>query len=490
MNITKFTRALVAWGVLTLQPLWALAGTGTDNDPWTVCASGCDYTSVQSAVDNAALANGHFVEVQDAAHTESMNSVNHTNITIRAQSGLTVTWTNATAGDYCIQDASSASDGWIIDGFKFQGTGTNDDRGILLNTADDWTVRSCDFDNLRCAIQDNASGGGSGGTWQTIRVTNPQATQLLDAAFFLIDRDGVTIDDVIYDGRGVDATTWDEVFQVRSSNNLTVTNWTSYLDDNEDGRHIYFLNGGDTILVQDFYFEGGSTVAVYISGSDNTHAWTDHEFSYGQFVNWATYALEWENTGITTPGGFSRRLLVHHTDFYGDDTDSEKGLVFAEVTAHATAYANTFHDITEQGIYGQAPRYLNIFDNEFYNNVQPIGFAANSAVSGYHQYGSNIFNNLFDGDCADGCIHVQNFFGVSMPQDSLLSIGGNTYTNVTDVGRWTDTSNTITDFSTLALWQAELATHGNIKVHDLGSAEDPTDIARRRGVRAMMRGRF
>ncbi|MEM1093376.1 MAG: choice-of-anchor Q domain-containing protein [Bacteroidota bacterium] len=66
----------------------------------TVCASGCDFTTITAAI--AAASNGQVIEVQDATHTEAGITVNK-NLTIRGQGASSTTVqaaaTRATAGN-------------------------------------------------------------------------------------------------------------------------------------------------------------------------------------------------------------------------------------------------------------------------------------------------------------------------------------------------------------------------------------------------------
>jgi hypothetical protein len=79
----------LAWGLLPAQAVHA--------DTYTVCATGCDFTTIQAAIDDAGVAAGDVIDVTAAVHTEAGIAVSK-DVTIQGQGAdSTIVQAHATA---------------------------------------------------------------------------------------------------------------------------------------------------------------------------------------------------------------------------------------------------------------------------------------------------------------------------------------------------------------------------------------------------------
>ncbi len=105
MYTNYFFTALLAFSLLFLSSHTASAATHT------VCASGCDYTTIQAAVD--AAQSNDIIEIMDAVHTESNIIISNKSLTIKGQG----------QNETIVQAADAPEN--AVDGIFVVGTGNN-----------------------------------------------------------------------------------------------------------------------------------------------------------------------------------------------------------------------------------------------------------------------------------------------------------------------------------------------------------------------------
>jgi hypothetical protein len=150
-------------------------------DTYTVCAAGCDFTTIQAAIDDASVARGDVINVTDAIHTE-MGIVVNKDVTIQGQGAFSTTvQAHATAGRandrvfFIANGATVTIKGMTIrhgnptstpesgGGIRNEGTLTLEDSVVRDNSAsagggifNDGTLTL-----VNCAISDNEARGGA-----------------------------------------------------------------------------------------------------------------------------------------------------------------------------------------------------------------------------------------------------------------------------------------------------------------------------------------
>jgi pectin methylesterase-like acyl-CoA thioesterase len=110
----------------------------------TVCASGCDYSSIQSAVNVAS--DGDTICVYNGTYIGSHN-INKPNITLKGE-GVDVVVLHGTEGVNIVEIGGGPSDapGCIVEGFNFNATSS--DLGVVVfSTAPNCIIRNTIFDS-------------------------------------------------------------------------------------------------------------------------------------------------------------------------------------------------------------------------------------------------------------------------------------------------------------------------------------------------------
>ena len=84
-------------------------------DTYTVCAVGCDFTTIWAAINDAGTVNGDTISVTDATHTEAGITVNK-NLTIQGQGvSNTIVQANAARGAASLDRLAQLEIGYRLD---------------------------------------------------------------------------------------------------------------------------------------------------------------------------------------------------------------------------------------------------------------------------------------------------------------------------------------------------------------------------------------
>lgn len=474
--------------------LMVLTATAFGQTTISVCPSGCDQTTITAALVPAVA--GDTIELRAATaggtitHAETVTSSADATITIQGRAGDTIYWTPAANAAYALTISNTANDGWTISNINFDNkAGTADSRGIFVNsTIDNTAISDCAFDSLSIAVYFGGSFANATVTLSDLTVTNPQATATLNTpGLYLHNATNLTVDGFTFDGSGVAGTNWNQVINVRAATPIDLKHINSTLDNAEDGRHISFDDGGADILIENSSFVGGASRLIYFfsNGASATEHYDDVVIRFNYFYGGSDYHVEWENAAIAWIGNANKNIVVHGNDFVGDGTNTLHGPVFAEMVVGGAITNNRIWDMTGSGILLQDARHCIVSGNQIYNSVSGIGISANGGTP-YNQYGCIISGNYVIGGGASGAISISNYSAGAALQDSMLSLVGNVYVGVTDVGRWTGPGNATSDMSTLSAWIDTLNTRkdstkpGEIIAVEIGTVDDPGNLGQYR----------
>ena len=182
-NLVRGIRLLVIAALLAGLALGVMPMPVAHADTHTVCAVGCDFTSIQDAINGAV--NGHTISVTDATHTEPGIAVNK-NLTIQGQGASNTTvQANAARGaatarvfsiavgstvtirDMTIRHGNVTSSGG--GGIRNQGTLTLENVTVKDNDASDGGGiynGEADLTLTNCTVSGNTAGDDGGGIYQ------------------------------------------------------------------------------------------------------------------------------------------------------------------------------------------------------------------------------------------------------------------------------------------------------------------------------------
>ncbi|MEW6218264.1 MAG: choice-of-anchor Q domain-containing protein [Thermodesulfobacteriota bacterium] len=120
-------------------------GTLTVVNPITVCASGCDYTSIQGAISSGSTPSGAYILVKNGTYSENVN-FGGKNVYVYSENGAANTTIQGAAGNNPVltfsngETASAVVDGFTIDN---QFSGAEKDRGIFISNNAAPTIKNC-----------------------------------------------------------------------------------------------------------------------------------------------------------------------------------------------------------------------------------------------------------------------------------------------------------------------------------------------------------
>ncbi|MHB8882716.1 MAG: choice-of-anchor Q domain-containing protein [Thermodesulfovibrionales bacterium] len=234
--------------------------------PKTVCASGCDYTTIQAAVN--AISSGQTVLVSPGTYPERVYfDGNDSNKTVRSVCGPDDTIINASGVTYGVEVTGST--GSVVDGF-----------GITAGTIGVYLHHSSVSTNImieNCRVHDNSGGGIYCGDTSSMTVNNSEIyanTAGTGAGMYLMEGTSSVNDTVIRDnhatmnGGGAGTGLW---------NNTTFTN-TTIKDNRADGSGGGFAQTSDSSTAT-FYRSSitgniastGSGGGIYVQGESGSY---------------------------------------------------------------------------------------------------------------------------------------------------------------------------------------------------------------------------
>ena len=246
----------------------------------TVCASGCDFTTIQGAISDAGTTNGKVVRVSNGTYSENIN-FNGKLITVQSVNGAANTKiqganssTNLSVVKFITGETSSA----VLDGFTIDNqTVDNAARGIYISGASPTIKNSIIEGN----IARFASGGGGG-----VYISNSVPT--FDTCIIRANESA--------DSAG-NGTPGGGMYITGAASGATITNSTI----GGSGKANYATLGGG------IYFTGSSTGALSISGSTITY--NSANAGGGIYMTGVTTTTTITNTSVSnnaaiyTPGG-------------------------------------------------------------------------------------------------------------------------------------------------------------------------------------------
>lgn len=300
-----------------------VAGPASAADTWTVCATGCDSTTIQGAVDLAAP--GDTVTVAAGTYTEIVN-VNVADLVLQgAQAGVDArTRTGATETIILGGQFKLLADGLTIDGFTFDmnststsaTTGTGLDGLTIINNIIENGVQGLVFDNpgpAAALVQHNSFRNNSGNGIQMFGLSNSQNVSILANDFS--GGHGAAIN-VIGSHLTIDGNTSTNDYTlvvVTDSQDVTISN--NVMTDADAGSGIFLGLGNDGVVVSGNSLDsaaapGDDTSAIRISTAFGGPAASKNYTITGNIVTGG-----WSHAIRTSAGAYDGSLAAHGNQF-------------------------------------------------------------------------------------------------------------------------------------------------------------------------------
>jgi hypothetical protein len=244
--------------ISTYDQLFVFAGVGTEGDPYTVCAAGCDYTSINAAF--AAVSTGDYIEVQGTYSTSTetwpLSTEGKSNITLTCDSqAVTIAPGSGEAQPFFNLTTSTVISGCTLDGSSV----TNSNPLFNMYLGSDVSITNNVIENFVFAA-------GDGSIVSNNDITYERSTTGVISLFDIASWDDVTITsntiDYTYTGSENNYIFTDG----GTIDNLTISSNTIAVAESTNGTLLFNVQyGGSSMLIQ------GNTVR-YAGGENQVPA--------------------------------------------------------------------------------------------------------------------------------------------------------------------------------------------------------------------------
>jgi parallel beta-helix repeat protein len=372
-----------------LLTLLAFVSVGCAADTYTVCTSGCNYTSIQAAI-NAAQP-GDTIIVRDGTYTENVE-VNVANLTLRSENGSAFTTVLA---------AVNASDVFLVTANSVTIT------GFTVRNANDSASAACGI-HLHSVHHCIVSGNNASGNYRGIYLFSSSKNTLSDNT-------------VSKNGFGI-------YLNYSSNNNLTANTANSNIrygnsyDGNSYGIRLQ-SSSNNTLTANTANWNYDYGIGLQSSSNNtltaNTANWN---YDYGIGLLFSSTNNLTNNTASDNSRGIRLESMSNNNTLTGNTvTNNSHGiLLWSSCNNVLTGNTASYNDY---GIYLLSLSNNSLMDNTVSNNNY-----------GIYLYDSS--NNNLTGNSA----HSNNDYGIYLEYSSNNNLTGNTASNNSDYGIYLDDS--------------------------------------------------